>query len=364
MQLTKIYFIFLQIFPFHFPFMILIRAIVFLLFVVIFPAFGQRPPIPAGQIVGSETCRDCHEEMVEQWEKTAHATSLEKMLSSDRAAEIAAALDMEPAGIPMKASCVRCHFTQEDLAGTAQTTMAVSCESCHGGAVGWIEEHNRKNVSRQSRVDSSLALGMGHPESILAVSKSCFECHIVDDEQLVNHAGHPALSEGFEILSWYSGEVKHNFLVGGSGSSVKTHVSDPRPIPPERKRMLYLNGKLLHLAYLLQSLARATDAPVDRNGKFIRLGNGEFTYAVQLARAIKRVECDLEDALHFVAVPEYDEALALIRSIRLETGKETELREASATVFRLSELFCEKRNGTQFAAIDSLLAKLEVKAVD
>lgn len=128
--------------------------------------------------------------------------------------------------------------------------------------------------------------------------------------------------------------------------------------------MLYLNGKLVHLAYLLQSLARATDAPVDRNGEFIRLPNGDFTYAVQLARAIKRVECDLEDALHFVAVPEYDEALALIRSIRLETGKETELREASATVFRLAELFCEKRTGSQFTAIDPLLAKLDLREAD
>lgn len=355
---------FLQIFALFLPFMILFRALVFLSFAVVFPAFGQRPPIPAGQIVGSETCRDCHEEMVEQWEKTAHATSLEKMLSSDKAIEIAAAVDIQPAEIPMKASCVRCHFTQEDLAGTAQTTMAVSCESCHGGAIDWIEEHNRKHVSRQSRVDASVALGMSHPESILSISKSCFECHVVDDEQLVNHAGHPAVSDGFEILSWYSGEVKHNFLVGGSASSVKTHVSDPQPIPQERKRMLYLNGKLVHLAYLLQSLARATDAPVDRNGEFIRLPNGDFTYAVQLARAIKRVECDLEDALHFVAVPEYDEALALIRSIRLETGKEAELREASATVFRLAELFCEKRTGSQFTAIDPLLAKLDLREAD
>ena len=102
-------------------------------------------------------------------------------------------------------------LTQENLSGTAQTTTAVTCESCHGGAVDWIEEHNQKSISRAQRVESSLALGMGHPESILSVSRSCFECHIVDDEQLVNHAGHPALTEGFELLSWYSGEVKHNF---------------------------------------------------------------------------------------------------------------------------------------------------------
>ena len=95
--------------------------------------------------------------------------------------------------------------------------------------------------------------------------------------------------------------------------------------------------------------------------KFIRLENGNYTYAVQLARGIRRLQRDMEDVLHYVSVPEYDEALALIRSIRLETGREKELREASETVFHLAAIFCEKRNGAQYSAIDPVLEKLNAR---
>lgn len=322
-------------------------------------SLAQRPPIPAGMVVGVETCRDCHEEMVMEWEESSHATSLEKMTSSDITAKIAGKLGLELSEIPMTASCIRCHFTQENLTGTAQTTTAVSCESCHGGALDWIEEHNQKAISREARIENSKAHGMAHPASVLDVSRSCFECHVIDDEQLVNHAGHPALTEGFELLSWYSGEVKHNFLVSKGGSSVKDHSEEPQPVPQTRKRMYFLSGKLLHLGYLMQSLASARDAPVDKKGKFIRLENGNFTYAVQLARGIKRIQRDMEDVLHYVSIPEYDEALALVQSIRLETGREQELQEAAGTVLHLAEAFCEKRNGAQYPGIDPVLEKLE-----
>lgn len=296
--------------------------------------------------------------MVAAWERSAHFLSVDTLSSSEESKKMAAILGYEPAEIPTKASCVRCHYTPEMMSGVLQTTIAVSCESCHTEAAPLIEEHNRKGVSRQSRIDTSLELGMAHPASVNAISKSCYECHVIDDEQLVNQAGHPAVSEGFEILSWYSGEVNHNFLIE-RGSGLKKHANDLQPISQERRRMLYLNGKLLHLGYLLRGLSSAEDAPVDRKGKFLTLENGKYTYAVQLARELKRIETDMDRIIHRVSIPQYVEALALLRSLVLETGNGRELREASEELFRLSEDFCQKYGGAEFGAIDPILGKLD-----
>jgi len=116
---------------------------------------------------------------------------------------------------------------------------------------------------------------MTHPQNLAAMAGSCFQCHVVDDEALVNQVGHPAISDGFEVLSWYSGEVKHNFMVS-KGGPVKAHVKEPQVIPPARKRMLFLTGKLSHAAQTLRVLAAATDAPVDQDGTYLRLPNGRI----------------------------------------------------------------------------------------
>jgi len=91
-------------------------------------ALGQRlPQNPASQ-VGVESCRDCHEEMVEVWEKSAHARSFESLAASPASEKMAAILNIAPAAIPRSASCVRCHYTEEALSGVTQVTAGVSCE--------------------------------------------------------------------------------------------------------------------------------------------------------------------------------------------------------------------------------------------
>ena len=343
--------------------MILLRPLVAGLLLLSCSAFAQRAPLVPEDVMGVETCRECHEEMVLEWEGTAHARGLSDPVSTESAAVIAEILGMRPADIPRSASCVRCHFTEEVLSGVPQVTSGVGCESCHGAAADWIDVHNSRGASRGQRVDESLRLGMAHPGSILAVSKACYECHIVDDEQLVNGTGHPALSEGFEILSWYSGEVNHNFLVD-RGSRLKGHADQLQPIPQTRKRLLFLNGRLLQLGYLLRALSDARDAPVDRDGNFIRLRDGSYTYGVQIAREIKRVEASMRDVTKRVKISEYVEALALLRSIRFETGGRPDMRDAAETLFRLSESFCRNHDGSEFSAIDDLIEELKPRYSD
>lgn len=322
---------------------------------------AQRAPLIPAHNVGVESCRDCHEEMGEAWEKSAHATSFETLAASEESAKMAEILSIAPADIPMTASCVRCHYTQEPLFGVVQPTGGVSCESCHGGGLNWIDEHNRKSLSRHQRIEVSENAGMVHPGSVSEMSKSCYECHVIDDEQLVNQVGHPAISDGFEFLSWYSGEVKHNFLTPESGDGVREHLNDLQDIPQERKRMLYLVGKLQHLSHTLAAMSRATDAPVDPDGNFVRLENGRYTFGVQHALEVKRLRADIEAVLQKASIREYAEALVILRGLNLTTGHNDDWKTASDEISLLADTFCEKHSGSEFASIDPILAKLTVK---
>lgn len=321
---------------------------------------AQRAPLDPSHTLGVESCRECHEAIVDSWERSRHATSFSSLASSEAAAAMARLIGMKPDAIATSASCVRCHFTQETLASAVQTTAAVSCESCHGGAEQWIDVHNSKSRSRGERVEKAIALGMNHPASSFAVAKGCVECHVIDDEQLVNRAGHPALSEGFEVLSWYSGEVKHNFLVAREGKPLKSNGREAQPIAPAHQRMLFLTGKLLQLSQSLHALAGSVDAPVDKAGRLVRLPNGRPTYGVQHARTIARLTQEIRQLPATVDIPEFTRALGIMESVPLSTGHAAEMAAAATEIERLAEQFSKQNDGARFAALDSALRQLPV----
>jgi len=319
----------------------------------------QRVPLDPLHTVGVESCAECHEEVVETWERSAHARSYEYLAKSEAAAKIAEILGMSPASIMNNASCVRCHYTQEAFSGVSQTTAGVSCESCHGSADQWIDQHNRKSLAPRERADVAMSHGMNHPCSIVLVSQDCYECHVIDDEQLVNKAGHPALSEGFEILSWYSGETRHNFLVQKPGRSVKSNSDQLQSLPRERQRMLYLTGKLLHLSQSLKAMSIAHDPPVDRDGKFIKLPNGKYTFAVQHSIQVRKLLDEIRSLQAILGIPEFSKALAIGSGLIFSTGQQRQFAEASDRIRSLAREFCDKNDGSQFAGIDPIIAKLK-----
>ncbi|NRB76889.1 MAG: hypothetical protein HRU46_21220 [Verrucomicrobiales bacterium] len=320
--------------------------------------FAQRPPMKPVDVIGVDSCAECHDEMVDSWRSSVHAESFRTLVLSAKAKEMAKKLDIAPSEIPMKASCVRCHFTQEYLASMPQPTEAVSCESCHGEGFDWIDQHYKKSISRSERIERAGELGMIHPGDTFKVTQTCYECHVIDDEQLVNLAGHPAMSEDFEILSWYSGEVAHNYLVQESGRATKRHSETLQPVPQERRRMLYLTGKLQHVAFTLRAIARAKDPPVDREGRFIELPDGNYTYAVQHAVQLRRLELDLKKVLHQVTIPQYTKTIAILRGLNLKTGNGREMELAAMQIGQQAQVFTEKYSGGEFGEIDPLLAEL------
>ncbi len=319
---------------------------------------AQRPPQNPIENVGVESCGECHEEMLESWEQSAHARSYETLAKTQAAKDIISILGISENDIMTKASCVRCHYTQEAFSGSPQTTAAVSCESCHGSGDKWIDHHNKKSLSRGERIARATNLGMNHPGDIHSTSKTCYECHVIDDEQLVNQAGHPAVSRGFELLSWYSGEANHNFLIQKAGRSTKSHTSQIQPIPSSRKRMLYLTGKLLHLSSTLKAMAFAQDAPVDSNGNFIKLKDGRYTFGVQHTIEVQRILRSMKEVQAKVKIPEYDRAIAITSALAFTTGQQAQFTKTAEEIETLTREFTKNNTGSNFAAIDAIVNQL------
>ncbi len=320
--------------------------------------YAQRPPMNPVDVVGVESCAECHQEMVDSWRSSVHATSFETLVASPEAEAMADRLQFNPGEIAMRASCVRCHFTLEPFGSTPQPVEAISCESCHGEGFHWIDEHYKKSISRSQRIERSEELGMAHPANLFKMTATCYECHVIDDEQLVNQAGHPALSEDFELFSWYAGEVAHNYLVSEAGKATKVHTDEMQPLAQPHKRMLYLTGKLQHVAFTLRAIARAKDAPVDRKGEFIVLPDGNYTFAVQHAIELRKLEIDLKQVLKRVSIPQFTKTIAVLRGLNMKTGHGREMEVAALQVSRLAEGFTRTYSGDEFSAIDPLLAKL------
>jgi len=85
----------------------------------------------------------------------------------------------------------------------------VSCESCHGPAEKWIQDHAKKGWTDQmrgkhkSRKALFAATGLWDTKQIMMRADNCVSCHLRIDSKMIE-AGHPTL--GFE-LAFYSNEM-------------------------------------------------------------------------------------------------------------------------------------------------------------
>ena len=214
-----------------------------------------------GQVVGAKECVECHESEWEAWKTTQHHANIDLVKHyPERAAEIAENMGITAAEISRSGLCTQCHFTvQREGAAPARVIDGVSCESCHGGAIDWLEIHNRGDRresddtadARAKRVEESVAAGMLRPSDAHAIAENCVSCHIITDEKLVNVGGHPASSDDFDLVAWSEGEVRHNFFASKGASN--------EPTAQDRKRVLYVVGAALSVEYHLRGLARAKE---------------------------------------------------------------------------------------------------------
>jgi hypothetical protein len=107
--------------------------------------------------------------------------------------------------------CLACHALNVHSEQRAQTFQSiddgVSCESCHGPAVGWLGPHTLKGQSHEQ----SLRLGMYDTRDLAKRTDRCLTCHLGTPEKEVDHvmiaAGHPDLT--FELESFSSSMPRH-----------------------------------------------------------------------------------------------------------------------------------------------------------
>jgi len=106
--------------------------------------------------------------------------------------------------------CLVCHsldVAQNMRAQSFQMDEGVSCENCHGPAVGWLGPHTAKGWSHEQ----SLKLGMYDTRDLVLRSEKCMSCHVGTADKRVDHqmiaAGHPDLT--FELDTFSAQMPRH-----------------------------------------------------------------------------------------------------------------------------------------------------------
>jgi hypothetical protein len=110
--------------------------------------------------------------------------------------------------------CLVCHalYVPADLrATTFQLDDGVSCENCHGPAVGWLGPHTTENWKHLSAAEKN-KYGMYDTRDLVKRSEKCMSCHVgTSEKQEVTHkmiaAGHPDLT--FELDSFSAAMPRH-----------------------------------------------------------------------------------------------------------------------------------------------------------
>jgi Cytochrome c554 and c-prime len=294
------------------------------------------------QVIGYENCQKCHAAEVSVWKQTPHNTTFLTLHRNPAAQEIATKLGIQ--SFKTDSNCVKCHYTmQADASQNHQAISGISCESCHGAAQKWIDKHNdfggpqatRESESPQHRLErlrSSLAAGMRNPVNVYLVAQSCYRCHTVPDEQLVNTGGHKAGSMDFEFVSWSQGSLRHNFV---SSAGAANQASNP-----ERLRQMFMAGMIADLEFSLRATAAATQK-----------ADFGVNSAKRAARAAKR----LQAAQSKLNQPLLDDILAVFNSVELKLNNQRQLQDAADSINLLGIRFAATVPGSELVAIESFI---------
>lgn len=293
-------------------------------------------------VVGYESCQKCHASEISVWKQTPHHTTFMTLHRNPAAREIANRLGIE--SFKSDSTCVKCHYTmQADSADQLQAISGISCESCHGAAKNWIEKHNdfgapgatSKTESPQhhiQRLRDSIASGMRNPVNVYLVAQSCYRCHTVPDERLVNVGGHKAGSMDFEFVAWSQGTLRHNF--------VRTDGKVNEPSSKDRQRQMFMAGMIADLEFSLRATAAATEK-----------ADFGVNSAKRSARAAKR----LAAAQGKLNQPLLDDILAVFQSVELKLNNRQQLTDAADMINTLGIRFAATVSGADLAAIESFI---------
>ena len=219
----------------------------------------------------------------------------------------------------------------------------ISCESCHGAAEGWLERHNdfggpratRDSETAEHRLErlrASIGGGMRNPVNVYLIAQSCYRCHTVPDERLVNVGGHIAGSMDFEFVSWSQGTLRHNFV----RSQGTTNEASSR----DRLRQMFMAGMIADLEFSLRATANATE---------------KSEFGINAAKRAARAARRLAAAQSKLAQPLLEDILSVFQEVELTLNNHSQLTRAADRINFLGIRFAATVPGSQLEAIDEFI---------
>ena len=314
-------------------------------------AFRASLEHAAARTVLPARCRECHAAEFEVWRATGHAAGFDTLHRTARAKEIAGRLGlrlMRRGTDVATPACLGCHYTPVVRRGRLRAGAGVSCESCHGPARDWIAVHGSYGVPeadfqqaarmetqahRKRRIADSTAAGMLRSAQTYELAATCFGCHTVPNEEIVNRGGHSTGSADFELVAW-SGRIRHSFLESYKTGDGRTNAERPRA----SKRVLYVLGRALAAEFALRGVAAAS-------------GNDLYFPAMR-----DRVGAALDELLEIddrVAIPEVRTVIRIVEAATLAPG-DPALSAAPDAVGTTMKAFAADADGDALAALDPL----------
>lgn len=292
-------------------------------------------------VIGADRCDKCHAAEIRVWKQTPHHQTFKTLHRKPEAKQIAARLGI--ASFKTDSACIQCHYTMQQNHNGLDAISGISCESCHGAAKDWVEVHSdyggtgatkqsESSEHRMQRLRASINAGMRNPVNVYLLAQSCYRCHTVPDERLVNVGGHNAGSLDFEIVSWSQGTVRHNFVRSNGNSNDKSDQ--------DRLRQMFVAGMIADLEFSLRATAEATQ-------------KAEFgvNAAKRASRAAKRIAA----AQKILKQPLLDEVLSVYKSVKLKLNNKEQLTEAANSINTLGVRFAATVPGAQLSDMDRFI---------
>jgi hypothetical protein len=311
------------------------------------PEDPHRLPLDPRQVLGHEACEKCHASEVATWKKTPHSTTFLTLHQKKEAADIAKKLGIS--SIKRGQVCIECHYTPQATEGASQekAVSGVSCESCHGAADKWVKLHSdyggptatkagESEAHKAQRISGSIAAGMRNPHNLYLVAQSCFRCHTVPNERLVNVGKHKVGTENFELVAWSQGLVRHNFL--------ESNGKVNRPLSDERLRVMYVVGQIADLEFSLRATAEATE---------------KATYGVASAQRTDRAAKRLIELQTKINSPIVAEILEAYKGVKLKLNNREQLLACAVKIAALGERFADETSGNDLSGVQPLLPGVE-----
>lgn len=320
-------------------------------FVVLFASLlsqqsvGQSVQCDPTKVMTAEACAKCHANEFSVWKKTPHSTTFSELSRRPRSKEICKKLGLR--SVKRSDVCIKCHYTLKNNGDKNKPVSGVSCESCHGASRDWLTMHNdyggptatkesETPSSKKKRLDDCLALGMNNTRDLYSIAMNCFNCHTVPNEELVNVGGHVAGSEGFELVSWSQGMMRHNFLRGDNVKNVESS--------PERLRVMFVVGLIADLEYS----TRATAAATDKSKYGLTVAQRAAEKAIKLFEVQKEIKhADVEQILKSFSLAQ------------LKINNSEQLNSIADKIQEAGRKFAKEADGASLAAIDQWLPKSE-----